>query len=76
MLGQSTNRKIHMKKLLIATAALSCLGLAHADEPLGGIVIYGLLDQAAFKETRTVGGTTVYDKTGFYAVEGSSRLGV
>ena len=65
-----------MKKLLIAAAAVSCLGLAHADEPLGGIVFYGLLDQAAFQETRKVGGTTVYDKTGFYAVEGASRFGI
>jgi len=67
---------IQMKKLLIAAAAVSCLGFAHADEPLGGIVFYGLLDQAAFKETRKVGGTTVYNKTGFYAVEGASRFGI
>jgi len=65
-----------MKKILIASVALSAFGLAKADEPLGGIVFYGLLDQAVFKEIRKVDGVQSYTKTGFYAVEGASRFGV
>jgi len=68
-----------MKKTLVALATLSAIGSAFADVDVsGGIKLYGVLDQAATKQTltnptSTTGSTQSY--TSMFASQATSRLG-
>jgi predicted porin len=78
-----------MKKTLVALATLSAIGSAFADiDVSGGIKLYGVLDQAALKQTWQSSGSAVGTSTGqyttgnnnsnagLYAAAATSRLGV
>ena len=71
-----------MKKSLVALATFSLVGTAFADVDVsGGIKLYGLIDQAAMKQSwvssqssPTTGNNTT--QSGNYAASATSRLGI
>jgi predicted porin len=70
-----------MKKTLVALATLSAIGSAFADVDVsGGIKLYGVLDQAAMKQTwqsslsSPTSGNNI-SNAGLYAAAATSRLG-
>ena len=68
-----------MKKHLMALAALSLLGQAHADvEVAAGLKLFGVLDQGYMRQSVTSASSTVraYSNTGFFAAAATSRFGV